>query len=136
MTNRIHTEMFYAIFPPHEVLIYATHLIDNHSIACVELVILVSHESGRLLANSPHWPSWCRSDDVTSNTHRSSLPLPFCLFPINGLLSAPHACVLSHSSCVRLDDPVDCSPPASSVHGTLQARTLEEVALPSSRGAT
>ena len=40
--------MFYAIFLPHEVLIYAIHLIDNYSIACVELVILVSHEFGRL----------------------------------------------------------------------------------------
>lgn len=40
--------MFYAIFPPHEVLIYAIQLIDNPSIACVELVILVSREFDRL----------------------------------------------------------------------------------------
>ena len=31
--------------------------------------------------------------------------------------------------------PVDCSPPGSSVHGILQARTLEWVAMPSSRGS-
>ena len=31
-------------------------------------------------------------------------------------------------------NPTDCSPPRSSVHGTLQARTLEWVAMPSSRG--
>ena len=30
--------------------------------------------------------------------------------------------------------PMDCSPPGSSVHGLLQARTLEWVAMPSSRG--
>ena len=35
-------------------------------------------------------------------------------------------CVLSH---VWLCDPVDCSPPGSSVHGILQARTLEWVAI-------
>ena len=29
---------------------------------------------------------------------------------------------------------MDCSPPGSSVHGVLQARTLEWVAMPSSRG--
>ena len=30
-----------------------------------------------------------------------------------------------------LCNPIDCSPPASSVHGILQARTLEWVAMPS-----
>ena len=28
-------------------------------------------------------------------------------------------------SCLTLSDPMDCSPPGSSVHGILQARTLE-----------
>ena len=34
----------------------------------------------------------------------------------------------------NLCDPMDCSPPSSSVHGILQARILEWVAMPSSRG--
>ena len=38
--------------------------------------------------------------------------------------------------CPALCDPMDCSPPASSVHGILQARTLECVAMPSSRGSS
>ena len=48
------------------------------------------------------------------------------------------ACVLSHFSCVQLSlcDPMDCSPPGSSVHGILQARLLEWVAMPSSRGSS
>ena len=33
-------------------------------------------------------------------------------------------------------DPTDCSPSGSSVHGILQARTLEWVAVPSSRGSS
>ena len=33
-------------------------------------------------------------------------------------------------------DPVDCSPPGSSVHGILQARTLEWAAISFSRGYT
>ena len=37
-------------------------------------------------------------------------------------------------SCPALCDPMDCSPPGSSVHGVLQARILEWVAVPSSRG--
>ena len=32
-------------------------------------------------------------------------------------------------------DPMDCSPPGSSVHGVLQARVLEWVTIPSSRGS-
>ena len=39
-------------------------------------------------------------------------------------------------SCLTLCDPMDCSPPGSSVHGVLQARTLEWVARPSSRGSS
>ena len=35
-----------------------------------------------------------------------------------------------------LCDPVDCCPPGSSVHGILQARILEWVAKPSSRGSS
>ena len=45
-------------------------------------------------------------------------------------------CVLSLQSCPTLCNPMDCSPPGSSVHGILQARTLEGAAVPSSRGAS
>ena len=38
--------------------------------------------------------------------------------------------------CLTLWHPIDCSPPGSSVHGTLQARILEWVAMPSSRGSS
>ena len=47
-------------------------------------------------------------------------------------------CVPAQSleSCPTLFDPTDCSPPGSSVHGILQARILEWVAMPSSRGSS
>ena len=45
-------------------------------------------------------------------------------------------CVLIVQSCLTLCDPVNCSPPASSVHGILQARILEWVAIPFSRGSS
>ena len=41
--------------------------------------------------------------------------------------------VLVAQSCPTLCDPTDCSPPGSSVHGILQARMLEWVAIPFSR---
>ena len=37
--------------------------------------------------------------------------------------------------CLTLCNPMDCSPPGSSVHGILQARTLEWVAMASSKGS-
>ena len=39
-------------------------------------------------------------------------------------------------SVPTLCDPVDCSPPGSSVHGILQARIVEWVAIPFSRGSS
>ena len=44
--------------------------------------------------------------------------------------------VLSHFSCVHLCDLMDCSPPVSSVHGTLQARKPQWVSTPSSKGSS
>ena len=38
-------------------------------------------------------------------------------------------------SLQTLCDPVDCSPPGSSVHGILQTRVLEWITMPSSRGS-
>ena len=44
--------------------------------------------------------------------------------------------MLSHFSHVQLCHCMDCSPPDSSVHEILQARILEWVAIPSSRGSS
>ena len=47
-------------------------------------------------------------------------------------LKRMHAQLLSY---VQLCNPVDCSLPGSSVHGIIQARILERVAMPTSKGA-
>ena len=44
--------------------------------------------------------------------------------------------VLVTQLCPTLCSPRDCSPPGSSVHGILQARILEWVAIPFSRGSS
>ena len=48
------------------------------------------------------------------------------------------ACVCAQSLqlCPTLCNFMDCSPPGSSVHGILQAKILEWVAMPSSRGSS
>ena len=45
-------------------------------------------------------------------------------------------CARSLQLCPTLCDPMGCSPPSSSVHGILQARTLQWVARPSSRASS
>ena len=50
------------------------------------------------------------------------------------LLEYKHAKLLQSS--LTLCDPMDCSLPGSSVHGILQVRILETVAMPSSRGSS
>ena len=45
-------------------------------------------------------------------------------------------CAKSLQSYLTLCKPMDCSPPGSSVHGILQARILEWVAFPFSRGSS
>ena len=51
-------------------------------------------------------------------------------------LGQPSVHAKSLQSCPTLCDPMDCSPPNSSVHWILQARIVEWVAVPSSRGSS
>ena len=51
-------------------------------------------------------------------------------------LDPPCVCAKSLLSCSTLCDPIDCSPPGSSVCGILQARILEWVAISFSRGSS
>ena len=62
---------------------------------------------------------------TTSHNHEWIQPAPLCLESMK---------VLVAQSYPILCDPMDNSPPGSSVHEILQARILEWVALPSSRG--
>ena len=59
----------------------------------------------------------------------------FGILGYGGLTVRPCVCLIAHS-CPTLCDHMDCSPPGSSVHGILQARILEWVAISSSRGSS
>ena len=67
-------------------------------------------------------------------------PTLLCIFSLlwNDLASTSyrHCCCLVSKSCLTLFNPLDCNPPGSSVHGIFQARTLETVAISSSRGSS
>ena len=81
--------------------------------------------------NSKKQDGWRKSK---ANTGISLACLPVCL---STYLPAISVCARVLSlSCVWLCDPLDCSPPGSSVRGILQARILEWVAISSSRGSS
>ena len=69
-----------------------------------------------------------QSDVVSGSAYMHIFIYPASL----GLLVSVHAKLLQ--SCPTLCDPMDCSPPGSSVHWILQAWILEWVAMPSSKG--
>ena len=62
--------------------------------------------------------------------------IPYLPTSLPSLQSKVCACMLSPQSCLTLLDPMDCSPPGCSVHGILQARILEWVAIHFSRGSS
>ena len=62
------------------------------------------------------------------------LGLGFFICIMNKFVS--YSCCLADKSRLTLCDPMDCSPPGSSVHENFQARSLEWVAIFSSRGSS
>ena len=65
---------------------------------------------------------------------------PTCLLPYAELTTVDYTdmkvCVFVTQSYPTLCNPMDCSPPGSSIHRTLQARKLEWIAILFSRGSS
>ena len=95
-----------------------------------DLFRLKAGESRSLI--SRYWVGWFLLG--TGRIHS----MPCSLLQLtSAILAFPwFACVLSRFSHVGLCNPKDYSLPGSSVHGTLQARILEWIAVPSSRGSS
>ena len=87
---------------------------------------------GSLVGCSP-WGS--KESDMTEATQQQHIKVSIFVLVITMLL---YFCVGAKSLhlCLTLCDPMDHSPPGSSVHGILQARILEWVAMPFSRGSS
>ena len=73
--------------------------------------------------------------DFFTNTLYHVEEVPFYFYLPECLYHEKKHCVIAITSAVSLW-PRDCSPPGSSVRGTFQARTLERVAMTSSRGSS
>ena len=82
---------------------------------------------------------------MKKDTFDASIPLPTCALLLDYVEGNERDQITSFKresesevaqSCSTLCDPVDCSPPDSSIHGILQARILEWVAISFSRGSS
>ena len=73
---------------------------------------------------------WCESPVLVTDMWQAGIPKCFL---IRWQKTGVRVYVSVTQSCLTLCDPMDCSPPGSSVHGILQARILEQVAIPFSR---
>ena len=93
-----------------------------HTFPFICLVFLLVHVSLKVNKNL----SECdKSQDL-------NLPVPRRRVSVKG--GREHSVLgLVTQSCPTLCDPVDCSPPGSSVHGIFQAKMLKPVSMPSSR---
>ena len=89
----------------------------------------------KLLTNNPTTPNCtvCFNENDSSVSKPMSVIESF-LLGISSNLS--NCCYLVAKSCLTLCNPMNCSPPGSSVHGISQARILEWVAISFSKGSS
>ena len=76
-----------------------------------------------------------RSDCYENNTFSPTEGHQFLSAAILAPSKILCVCTQSLQSCLTLCDPMDCSPPGSSVHGILQERIQKWVVMPSSEGS-
>ena len=79
------------------------------------------------------WENHLQQTGQTYDTDLADTPLAVGKQKLKGNLCV-YVCVLVAQSFRTRCDPMDCNPPGASVQGVLQARTLEWVATPFSRG--
>ena len=92
--------------------------------------MVVSLESGGWVVQSREQDRLCEPQAASPVVQAAPLPAQFS----DSVISDDWCAVAQ--SCPTLCNPVDGSPPGSSVHGILQARILEWVAISFTRGSS
>ena len=96
------------------------------------IMVMISLHNCHLFSKvKPDHPTWNFNTHRLSQPHTAELPSSCSVF-----FPVAFVCATLLQSCPTLCNPMDCSSTGSSVHGILQARILEWVAMPSSRGSS
>ena len=107
---------------------------------CVSVMVMVGDDEGldkhRGAVDSIPPPSFTASERNDKNKTKQENMADGHPSYVGGKSVVDEMKVLVAQSCLTLCDPVDCSPPGSSVHGILQARILGWVAISFSRGSS
>jgi len=112
------------------------HVITTQSPLCTlaSFLACIFHRLNKCLITCP--PLWYPTEESHCPKHPCNVPIhPFPTNPWKPLIFwlRPFTRAKSLQSYPTLCDPMDCSPWGSYVHGSLQARILEWVAIPFSR---
>ena len=109
---------------------------SEHSIDCYLTCLTWGSEYFGIWPASKEKEPSCLMLDVANRLKSWILLGKFALGEVSVYHSALCMRAESLQPCLTLWNPVDCSPPGCFVHGILQARILEWVAMPSSRGSS
>ena len=104
-----------------------------HRYKWLNIIMSIKITNSRDLYIMVVWYSWYKMP------LKQRVPWNYFFFLINEIqlcLLTKKVKVKSLSRCPTLCNPMDCSPPGSSVHGILQARELEWAAISFSRGSS
>ena len=85
---------------------------------------------------SPAWQVDCLLSEPLGKLHTHTYVHIIHIYTYICISVYIHMCVLFAQLCSTLCDSMDCSSPGSFVHGILQARILEWIAIPFSRGSS
>ena len=129
---RATSPLWVSLLPMSLCLIYLYMKMAQHHPLCILLHRNENHSSP---LDSPKWIS--SSHFMILQCSHANQHSKYNDYVLNLLHEAPSVCVcVCVPSCSTLCDPIDCSPPGSSVHWLFQARLLEWAALSSSRGSS
>ena len=127
-----------------ESVMPSNHLILRHPLHLLPSIFPSIRVFSNELALHIGWPKYCSfSLSISPSSEYSGLislridwfDLLAAQGTLKSLLQQQFLCLVTQS-CLTLCNPMDCSPQGSSVHGILQARILEWVAMPSFKGSS
>ena len=119
--ERSHSHNFY-----YSILLSLFYFIIDYSCQFLKLLVWMFRKKHNL--HGVQYYPWCQASTAGLGIYPLWIRGHHCnMWSDNEVLVA--------QSCLTLCKPTDCSPPGFSVHGIFQARILERVAIPFSRGS-